>query len=230
MFTKMLLAWAWSVASAKAQTAAGKALFNRIADKVVVLIGNIVWESKRVLSEQDLTELKTLLEKDYYIILTLHRGYLSSWAIAIAHFFLRGKFGYYAHTLMNLEDTVKSDADYRFIEATRAGTQYSGFDHVFNQQTSAVALIKPKSMTLAQWTAVMDRAKTYIGRPYDTLFDLANDNNLSCVELVRNALRAEPNYARDFANFEAMISSAKNLDPQFYYECPDFEIVWEKRA
>jgi hypothetical protein len=230
MYIKMILAWLWSVTPATAKATAEKTLFDKVADKVVVLLGKVMWKSKRVLSEQDFAELKTLLEKDYYIILTLHRGYLSSWAIAIAHFFLRGKFGYYSHVLMNLEDTVKSDVDYRFIEATRLGTQYSGFDHVFNPQTSAVALIKPKSMTLDQWTAVMDRAKTYLGRPYDTLFDLANDNKLSCVELVRDALKAEPNYDRDFANFEAMISSAKNLDPQFYYECPDFEVVWEKRA
>ena len=130
---------------------------------------------------------------------------------------------------MNLEDEVKTDDDYRFIEATRAGVHYSGFSEVFNDQTSSVALLKPRHFSLEHWTAIMDKAKSLLGRPYDTLYDLANDNNISCVELVRDALRAEADYDLYFANFEKLISSSKNLDPHMYYECDDFEVVWESR-
>jgi hypothetical protein len=75
----------------------------------------------------------------------------------------------------------------------------------------------------------MDKAMTEIGKPYDSLFDLKNDNALSCVELGRTALMAEPNYYTNFANFEEMIRKRKNLTPQMFYECPDFEVVYEIR-
>jgi hypothetical protein len=229
MISKMVEAWLWSWAVTKAKTAAGKEILNKIVDRCTVFIGNVMWKSKRVMTDADRDVLRQKLTKDYFIIVTMHRGFLSSWAIAIAHFFMTWKFGYYAHVLMNLEDKVKTDADFKFIEATRAGTQYSEFDHVFNQQTSSVALLRPKYMSLDHWTEVMDRAKTYLGRPYDTLFDLSSDQKLSCVELVRDALRGEPHYERDFANFEAMITKSKNLDPQMFYECPDFVVEWEVR-
>lgn len=38
-----------------------------------------------------------------------------------------------------------------------------------------------------------------------------------------------PNYYQDFSNFEAMVQKAGNVDQNFLYECPDFEIVWETR-
>jgi hypothetical protein len=229
MISKLVTAWLWSKVVAKAKTEAGMQLFYKFIDWGTVAIGNVSWKSKRVMTDADRDVLRQKLEKDYYIILTMHRGFLSSWAIAIAHFFMTWKFGYYAHVLMNLEDTVSTDADYKFIEATRLGTQYSGFDHVFNQQTSSVALLRPKYMTLDHWTEVLDRSRTYLGRPYDTLFDLSSDQKLSCVELVRDALRGEPHYERDFANFEAMITKSKNLDPQMFYECTDFVVEWEVR-
>jgi hypothetical protein len=229
MISHMIEAWLWSKAVAKAKTTAGKELLNKFVNWCTIVIGKINWKSKRVMTDADRDVLRQKLAKDYYIIVTMHRGFLSSWAIATAHFFMTGKFGYYAHVLMNLEDKVVTDADYRFIEATRDGTQYSLFERVFGQQTSSVALLRPKYMSLDHWTEVMDRAKTYLGRPYDTLFDLSSDQKLSCVELVRDALRGEPHYDRDFANFEAMITKSKNLDPQMFYECPDFVVEWEVR-
>jgi hypothetical protein len=75
----------------------------------------------------------------------------------------------------------------------------------------------------------MDKANSDVGKPYDTLFDLKNDNALSCVELVRDALKATDNYEQDFANFEKMIKRSKNLDPHMFYRCADFEIIYEVR-
>ena len=203
--------------------------YNSIRNILAVMIGKINWKTKRVLSPEEFETIRQKLKDDYYIILSRHDGHLSTYAIALAHCFLTHHWGYYAHVFMNLEDTVLSDNDYRFIEATGTGVHISGFSGVFDDQTSSVALLKPKSMSLDKWTSVMDKAKTELGKPYDTLFDLANDNKLSCVELVRDALRNEPNYETDFANFEAMIADAKNLDPQMFYECSDFVVEYETR-
>lgn len=205
-------------------------IFRYMGNKISLFIGSINWTSKDVLTLEEFDIIRKKLKKDYYIILTRHDGHLSTYAISFAHWVLTfGKKGYYGHSLMNLEDTVNTDADYRFIEATGRGVHYSDFNDAFDSQTGSVALLKPKCMTLAKWTKAMDKAKTELGKPYDTLFDLSNDQSLSCVELVRSALQGLPNYETDFANFEAMIKKYKNLDPQMFYECEDFEIVWESR-
>lgn len=206
-----------------------KEIFNTLVDKVVTMIGKVKWKTKRVLLEEEKEIIKKLLEQDYYIILTRHAGFLSSYAISFSHLLLTGKMGYYAHCLMNVEDTVKNDNDYRFIEATRVGVHYSGFNEAIDDQTSAIALLRPKNMSLSRWTDVLDKARSYVGKEYDTLYDLANDNKLSCVELVRQALRGEPDYDTNFAEFEKMINKSKNLDPQMFYECSDFEIEYEVR-
>ncbi len=204
-------------------------IIQKVGNLISVTIGKINWTTKQVATAEELQTIHDKLIPNYYIILTRHDGHLSAYAIAFAHFFLTGKWGYYGHVLMNLEDTVDNDDDFRLIEAIGTGVQYSPFNKVFDQQCSSVALLKPKSMSVEHWTSVLDRAKTELGKPYDTLFDLSNDKALSCVELVRIALQGEPNYATDFANFEAMISKDKNLDPQMFYECPDFEVVYEFR-
>jgi hypothetical protein len=206
-----------------------KQIFNYIADKVVTWIGTVKWYTTRVLTTADINIIKQKLNDNYYIILTRHDGYLSSYAIAISHLLLTSKVGYYAHALMNVEDTVKNDDDYRFIEATRIGVHYSGFDAAIDNHTSSIALLKPKNMPIERWTAVLDKAKSYLGREYDTLYDLADTRKLSCVELIREALRGEPDYNVNFAEFEKMIKKYKNLDPQMFYECPDFEVAYEVR-
>ena len=189
-------------------------LWQHLKDRISRWTSTVRWEVKETVTPAELDVLRLKLKKDYYIILTRHNGFLSTYAISIAHFLLTlGKRGYYAHVLMNLEDEANKDADFRFIEATGKGTHFSDFKDVFDPQITSVALLKPKSMTLEKWTRAMDKAKTA----------------LSCVELVRFALRAEPTYDEDFKNFEAMIAKYKNLTPQMFFDCPDFEIVWETR-
>lgn len=201
---------------------------NWIFDHGSRLIGVINWGvGEYTVTPTELNTVREMLTKNYYIILTRHNGHMSTYAIGLAHLVLAGKWGHYAHALMNLEDEVKSDADFRMIEATGTGVHYTSFDDVFT--CDSIALLKPKSMTIEYWTAVLDRLKTQLGKPYDTLFDIAQDQSFSCVSLVRNALMAEPNYFVDFANFEAMIAKDKNLDPNMLYDCPDFECVWETR-
>lgn len=202
-------------------------VFAKVVNAISLTIGKINWKTKRILTDQEVSTVKEKLKKDYYIILTRHSGHLSAYAISLAHLFLSGKIGYYGHALMNLEDEVTGDGDYRFIEATGTGVHYSSFDEAIDSQTSAVALLKPKALTLREWTDVMDYAKTQLGKPYDTLFDITNDKALSCVELVRVALQIMPTYEQDFADFEARIKKGKNFDPETFRECTDFEVVWE---
>jgi hypothetical protein len=202
-------------------------IFSSIADKVVKFIGNISWKQTNPLTEEEKQEIRKRLTKDYYIILTRSNNHLSTYAISFANFVLTGKFSYWGHALMNFEDKVSSDADFRLMQATRAGVAYATFDEVFN--TNSVVLLKPANMNLTKWTKVLDKAKTELGKPYDTLYDLSNDQALSCVELVRTAMQASPTYAADFECFEHDIKDHKNLTPEMFYTCKDFTPEFEIR-
>ena len=67
------------------------------------------------------------------------------------------------------------------------------------------------------------------GLPYDDLFCLVDRSEVSCVEMCRIALQAEPNYAENFAELEKAIAKYKNLTPQMYRDCSDFEVVYEAK-
>lgn len=190
----------------------------------IELLAKVNWKQKYHLSQDSQAVLREKLAKDYYIIATRRDNQLTSLLIALGHFLLTGKFGYYSHVLMNLEDEVETDADFRLIEATGKGVHYSTFEEVF-PPTYAVALIKPKSMTVEEWTMCLDNTKNYLGRPYDNLFDLKNNLEINCVELIHIALRALPDYYVRFAEFEKLVRSKKKLTPQMFIECPDFEVV-----
>lgn len=199
----------------------------KILSKIVDLIGKVEWPSSNFITVDEQEKIKAMLTDNYYIILTRRNNHLSTFFIVLAHFLLRLRPGHYAHVLMNLEDEVESIEDFRLIEAIGTGVQYSSFSKVFD--VHSVALMKPKSMSIEKWTAVLDAAKSQLGRPYDTLFDLKSDTNVSCVEMVRNALMADIDYYTNFADFERMINKTKNLTPQMFYECKDFEVVYEVR-
>jgi hypothetical protein len=201
-----------------------KKLFNSIVNWGVTLIGKVEWEQKHEISYHSKNVIHNLLVNDYYIIATRRGNHLSTFFIGMAHFFLTGRWGFYSHVLMNLEDEVKDPSDFRLIEATGKGVNYNTFAEVF-KGIDAVAVLKPRGMTIEEWTKTMDKANEQLGKPYDTLFDLKNDQQLSCVELIRTALMSLPDYSTRFAHFEKMINKRKNLTPQMFLECDDFEIV-----
>jgi hypothetical protein len=202
-------------------------VFQRIERGIALGIGKIHWKGHNMLDETQIQEIKDLMTDNYYIILSHRSNHLSTFFIGLLSFCLTGKWAYWCHALMNVEDKVEDDGDFRFIEAVGTGVRYAGIANVLD--VHGIVLLKPKNMSLEEWTAALDKAKTELGKPYDTLFDLSNDQSLSCVELVRVALQNEPNYAADFANFEAMIKAKKNLTPSMFYDCPDFEVVYEVR-
>ncbi len=199
-------------------------------------LGKIHWSTKTHISYEDQEKIRDMLVGNYFVILSHRKNHLSTYMVCLANFVLTFKWGYWSHALMNLEDKVADKSDFRIvgmtdralIESTGNGVHYTPFDQVFDAH--GIALLKPKTMTLEKWTGVLDKAKAQLGKPYDTLFDLTNDQALSCVELVRVVLQAEPNYETDFANFEAMIKKSKNLSPQMFADCEDFEIVFEARV
>jgi cyclophilin family peptidyl-prolyl cis-trans isomerase len=200
----------------------------KIQIRFIQIMAGVSWTQKDKLLVDDGTELKTRFETDYYIIATRRSNYLSTFFICLGHFLLTGRWGFYSHVLMNLEDEVKTDDDFRFIEATGLGTHYSTFGHVFDT-VDAVALIKPKNVSIQDWTKALDDLKVYLGTPYDNLFDLKSTVEINCVELIRLALRDTPNYSTNFAGFEKMLAKKKKLTPQMFLECGDFEVVYEIR-
>jgi len=195
---------------------------------MVTLIGKINWTQESPIHDDDKESIQKLLTDNYYIILTRHRNHLSTYAISIADFFVTGKFSFWSHALMNLENDVTTIKDFRLMQAIGTGVEYATFDDVFGD-ADAVVLLQPKGFTPEEWTAVMEKSKIYEGRPYDTLYDITNDNTVSCVELVRDALKADVDYDTKFADFERLINKANNLTPQMLYDSVDFEIVYQVR-
>lgn len=205
-----------------------KKLWDSIVTWFILSIGKIHWKANDTLTIDEQAMIRALLLPNYYIILTHRNNHLSTFFTELANFILTGKWGYWTHALMNMEDEVKNDSDFRLIEAVGKGVQFTPFDKVFD--CNGVAILKPSKMAIERWTAILDKAKTELGKPYDTLFDIANDNALSCVELCRSALMADPDYAKDFANFEAIIKKYhEKLSPDMYYGNDDFEVVYEVR-
>lgn len=192
----------------------------------LILDSNI--KNNKVISEADKAIIYEMLSKDYYIILTRRKTPLSTFFINLADFIITGKWGFWSHALMNLEDSVTTVTDFRLIEATSAGVHYSPFEMVFNVQS--VTLLKPKKMTVDKWTNLFDIAKAQLGKPYDTLFDITDNNKMSCIELVRYVLQGESSYETDFSEFEAMIKKRQDLTPQMLFDCSDFEVVFKAHA
>lgn len=196
----------------------------------VSTICQINWKITKRLSDEDLKLIQHSLAKDYYIICTRSPNTLSNHLICFIHWLLTGTWGFYSHALMNLESDTDDPLNFRLIEATlKHGASIDSFDWVFHDVAS-VALLKPKSFQLEQWTLVMEKATKELGKQYDTLYDLTNDSRVSCVELVLNALKADPNYSVNYANFIALSKQYGELTPHMIYTCPDFEVVLEIRA
>jgi len=206
---------------------------------IVPKISWVTWDTFRAvfnkgvffeLRGEDWDKIQTTLAKNYHIILTRNDSHLSTYLVSLGNKVATGKWGYFGHALMNLEGEDNPDPahGFRLMEATRAGVHYSGFYEVF--ACDSVALLRPKGFSHDAWTAVMDKALAELGRPYDNDFDLTNDKSLSCVELVRAALQALPDYELKFSALEKMIKEhGDNLTPDMLYECPDLDIVFEIR-
>lgn len=181
------------------------------------------------LTDADHQELKKILADSYYIILINRKTHLTTYLLGFLSLLKTGKLPKYSHALMNADsiETAQDWDHFKFVEATSIGVHFSKFLDVFN--CDSVCLLKPKSLDHSEWNDVIDGLVAENGKEYDDLFDLIDTTHVSCVEVVLDALRKDPDYNKDFANLEAMINRVGTLTPQMYRDCSDFEVVLEIR-
>ena len=172
-------------------------------------------------------KIKTYCADNYYIILINRKSHFTTYALGLLAFLKTGKWPTYSHALMNVDSESKiiNWKKFKFMEATIKGVNWVGFNKVFN--CDKVCLLKPKNVSLEEWDSVMTKLLTQRHKKYDTLFDLSDDTRVSCVELVRIALKAVDDYEKKFYHFENMIESVGNLTPQMFRDCEDFEVFYE---
>lgn len=197
----------------------------KIIDWFVKLIGKIEWKPKPYIDKEQTTRIRELLSEDYYVILTRKNHHLSTYATNLGHFFLTGRWGFWGHALMNLEDEVSTKKDFRLIEAIAEGVTYSNFDEVF--KVHHAVLMIPRGITLEEWTAALDFVRTTLGTPYDTLFDISKANRINCVELVYLALNTLPNAHQRFPIFFDLVKNKKKITPDMFIECEEFIVRYK---
>ena len=180
------------------------------------------------LTEADHDRIREILSKNYLIILTRRKSHLTTYLIALVSGIVDHKISHYTHALMNVEGDLDGHIGYKLIEATGVGVHYSTFMEVFD--CDSVALLSPKGISLEEWTKVLDEVKNDLGKGYDTLFDISNDQKVSCVEMVYWGLKALPNFEQRFPKLVALIRErGNNLTPQMLYDTGELEVVFEVR-
>lgn len=192
------------------------------------------------LTPKDRTDLHDLCETGIYMWLTRRETHLTTYLINFSDYLLgmyawlnsgftgeKPKLGFYSHAFMN------ADRD-TFIEAVGAGVKPSYFDEVFD--VDAVCALVPSGLSAVEWSMYSKKfvevGKKKVGARYDTMFNLKDETEVSCIELIRVSLKhcmIEENYALRFANFEALIKLNKNLTPDMLRNCSDFTVVLEMR-
>lgn len=195
--------------------------------------------------EYDLTSRDREMLRDYchlgvYIWVTRRETHLTTYLITISDYLLelmayyrngrvgrKPRLGYYSHAFLNADKNT-------FVEAIAKGVIQSLFDDVFN--VDAVAALAPSGLSVIEWgmysKKFVEVAKGKIGSRYDTVFNLKDETELSCIELIRMSLRhcmTDADYKLRFKRFEDLITERKNLTPDMIRNCPDFEVVLEMR-
>ncbi len=201
----------------------------RLRERIVVALAKIKWTQKSELTTADKDFIHNLLASDYYLIATRRGNYLTTFFIGLGGLLTSFKWSRYSHVLMNLENDVHDRGDFRLIEATMKGTGYSTFDQVFHDVDS-VALMRPKYVSVKEWTAALDASKTYLGVPYDSLFDVKNAAEVNCVELVWRAIQTIPGYEQKFPHLTYLVNKHPTLTPEMFVSNTDFEVCYEKRS
>jgi hypothetical protein len=180
------------------------------------------------LKEQDHNKIRELLKSNYYIILTRRKSHLTTYLIALMSLYVDGKMSHYTHALMNVEGDIDNNMDYKLIEATAVGVHYSTFMEVFD--CDSVVLMSPKGLPAEEWTAVLDNVKSQLGKGYDDLFDIADGEQVSCVEMVYQGMMSLPDAELRWPKLIALIKERKNnLTPQMLYDTGELDVVFEVR-
>lgn len=189
------------------------------------------------LTAEDRDRARVLMASGTFLWVSRRRTHLTSYLISFADWALslsvwvksrfkgpRPKWGYWTHAFLNLNPT-------RFIEAVAKGVQEAHFDEVLN--VDAVAVLAPAFVSPQEWEElsgrVIEKAKAQLGKKYDTIFNIADEDQLSCIELMRVVLMEVPNYETKFRDFEETIKLYKNVTPEMLYRSKSFVVVWEVR-
>lgn len=203
---------------------------------IVILLGKIRWEKIRYLisgkeysiTTGDALRISFLLKQGNYIILTRRKSHLSTYMTSIANLILMRRIGYYSHACINIEpDVVDNINKIQIIESIGSGVRKSEFWDVFN--CDSVVLMRPRNILGFDWEKTVEECLSDIGKQYDGSFNLDDYSKVSCVELILWALKTDPMYHIRFNKLESMIRKYRNLTPDMFYLCGDFETVLEIR-
>lgn len=182
---------------------------------------------------------RALMKDGLYLWVSRRDSHLTTYLISLGDFILslrswlaRGqtgpgpRWGYWSHAFFNCDDN-------EIVEAIAKGVQRHFFDSVFD--CDSIAALVPSKMTVGEWEEIRpllsDEMLRHLGKKYDSVFDISNDDMVSCIELIRVVLKNKvEHYDLKFANFESMIKQYKNVTPQMLYESEDFKVVWEARG
>lgn len=205
-------------------------------DWFIEFFGGIQWERLRyfvtrrryALTYKDHQRILWQLAQSNYVILTWRRAHMSSWLCLLGHWWLTRRWVAWSHACMNVEtgDRILQN-DVQIIEAVGCGVKRTGFYQVFD--CDAVIVLRPLVSDGFDWDAAVQYALKAVGRQYDTRFDLANEDCLSCVEVILCALKQDPQFHQRFHGLEAMIRNERQLTPAMFVECGSFEVVLEIR-
>ena len=146
--------------------------------------------------------------------------------VTIASTILTRKKAFWTHALMNVEGDVGAPV---LMEAIGKGVTISDFFHVF--ACDAVVVLRPRIPKGFEmnWEGLNDAAYSNLGKEYDTLSDILDDQKMNCSEYVWKCLSKIPDADIWFNGLRVMIENNKNLCPQMLYDCGCFEVVFEIR-
>jgi hypothetical protein len=175
------------------------------------------------ITDKELDAIRKILTTTNCIGLSRRKTHLTTYLIGLGSYLTTGKWDYWTHAFMNIEGDVTNDNDFILVEATAPGVHQSTFMEVFD--CDSVCLLIPYNFTPEKWAAVVAKIPSEYGKKYDTLLQYKNDTKVDCIQLIRSLFMAEKNYLNDFAEFEALIQSKKQLTPQMLFDCSDFQEI-----
>ncbi len=198
-----------------------------VITKLGVILGYIRWNAGAQLTEDQLQEIKALINTGSYVILTGRTAHLSTYFVTFANWVLTGRSYRWGHALVNFpkETELTTVGEASFLEALVAkGVTYSPFQSVF-KDVQKVALLTPVNITPIEWRIALATADRDVGRPYDSSFNFKSPDKMSCTELIMHIMQAVPSAEEKFPDLTRLLKKKKNITPPMFYSTPDFKIV-----
>lgn len=135
----------------------------------------------------------------------MKKKHLSTYAARFGHFLLTGRWGYWSHAVVNVEDF---NDRLRLIEANSDGVIYCEFLKVFFCDDAILFKIPEPSQD--QLIELFED----IGKKYDFEMNYKDDSAVNCVELVSQVLPGDP-------------FKGKEISPDMFCDL-GLEVLWKK--